>query len=85
MKQFIYKIYNFFNKFNPNIWILIPVIFSTLIHFVILYCYFIGDDFIHFYQAANTGFWEFIITPHGGHIYIFMASQRRITKGHPRK
>ena len=27
------------------------------------------DDYLHLYQAANTGFLEFVMTPHGFHLY----------------
>jgi hypothetical protein len=33
-------------------------------------CYFLADDFLHLYQIANDGPAAFIITPHGGHLYV---------------
>lgn len=43
---------------------------AVFAHSSLLTHHFWGDDYLHLYQIANVGFWEFIITPHGGHLYL---------------
>jgi hypothetical protein len=54
--------------------IFIPLISSVVIQCTIIKNFFISDDFIHLYQAANMDFWEFLITPHGGHVLPVLSS-----------
>ncbi len=47
---------------------LLPTLLTAIVHYPIVADYFKHDDFIHLYQIANHGFWEFLLTPHGGHL-----------------
>ena len=49
---------------------LIPVGFAAVVYSPVLRNYFWADDFLHLYQIVNTGWREFVLTPHGGHIYL---------------
>ena len=42
---------------------------SAAVHSDALSYHFFLDDYLHLYQAANTGFLEFVMTPHGFHLY----------------
>jgi len=42
---------------------------SAVVHSDALSYQFSLDDYLHLYQAANTGFLEFVMTPHGFHLY----------------
>lgn len=50
---------------------IIPILFSAVVHSSVLSRFFQQDDFLHLYQIANTGFFEFFITPHSGHLLLF--------------
>jgi len=55
---------------GPKKYILVPLALTTLVHHSILNHYFIGDEFIHFYNLMNFGLLELLLTPHGGHLLV---------------
>jgi len=65
MPQYYYRIIQ-----PSSILVLIPLFSSAFVQSPILSYFFYYDDFLHFFQAANTEFLEFIITPYGGHLYL---------------
>jgi hypothetical protein len=48
----------------------IALALSALTYVSILKNYFISDDFCHLYDLANSGTFEFLLTPWGGHVYF---------------
>lgn len=44
--------------------------FSILAYWPILQNYFVFDDFLHLYNLVNNGLLQFLLTPHGGHLYM---------------
>jgi hypothetical protein len=50
---------------------ILPLIPAVIVHGMILQFNFFSDDYLYFYQMANTGFLEFLITPYGGHMLPF--------------
>ena len=46
----------------------LAVLLSAVVHYSVVSDFFMHDDFVHLYQIANHGFWEFLLTPHGGHL-----------------
>jgi len=49
---------------------LLPICLAAIVHYRVVLDFFKHDDFIHLYQIANHGFWEFLLTPHGGHLLV---------------
>ena len=50
---------------------ILPLIPAVIVQGMILQFNFFSDDYLYFYQIANTGFLEFLITPYGGHMVPF--------------
>ena len=71
MRKSVIKSLSFINKHRTLVLGIISVIAASAVHCVILSNYFFDDDFVHFYNIANTGFFEFFLTPVGGHLYLF--------------
>jgi hypothetical protein len=43
---------------------------SAIVYAPLLQNYFASDDFLNLYRILNCGFWEYILTPHGGHTLV---------------
>lgn len=43
---------------------------SAVVYYPLLENYFASDDFLNLYRILNCGFWEYILTPHGGHTLV---------------
>lgn len=55
---------------KAGLWVLIPILAATIVYARVLGHYFAGDEFMHFFNLANYGFAELVLTPHGGHILV---------------
>jgi len=49
---------------------LLPVAAAAAAHWRTIGAYFFEDDFLHLYDLRNGGLVEFLLTPHGGHMYV---------------
>jgi hypothetical protein len=56
----------------PAEWIalLIAVGASLVVYSPLLQNYFTSDDFLNLYRIINCSFWEYVLTPHGGHTLV---------------
>lgn len=50
--------------------VLIPVAFSAVAYYPIIGNFFFQDDFLNLYRIRNVNLWEYLWTPHGGHILL---------------
>lgn len=50
--------------------LLVATIASGVVYFPLLDNYFASDDFLNLYRILNCGFWEYVLTPHGGHTLV---------------
>jgi hypothetical protein len=55
---------------QTGVWILIPIVATTIVYARVIGHYFAGDEFIHFFNLANYGLAELVLNPHGGHILL---------------
>jgi len=55
---------------GPKQYVFVPLVLTALVHHSIVNRYFIGDEFIHFYNLMNFGLLELLLTPHGGHLLV---------------
>lgn len=55
---------------GPRSLVLVPLVLAAVVHRGVLDHYFIGDEFIHFYNLMNFGLLELLLTPHGGHLLV---------------
>ncbi len=50
--------------------VVLPLGVAALVYLPILRNYFVGGDFLNFYDLLNRGLGEFLLTPHGGHVLV---------------
>src|SRR5262245_14859143 len=55
----------------PRPYLALPaLILAAVVYFPITRNYFFTDDFLHLYQIANGDVLRFLLSPHGGHLYL---------------
>lgn len=50
--------------------LLIAIAANAIVYHPLLENYFTSDDFLNLYRIINCGFWEYLLTPHGGHTLV---------------
>jgi hypothetical protein len=48
----------------------IPLALSAATYYPIIHNYFYLDDFLNLFRIENGSFWEYLLTPHGGHVLL---------------
>lgn len=52
------------------LWALPAVLAAAAVHAPVLRFWFYSDDLLHLFQLGNLGLAEFVLKPHGGHLYV---------------
>lgn len=55
---------------SSYVWALPPVVLATLAYHPIQQSYFFADDFLNLYWIADRPLFQYLITPHGGHLLL---------------
>jgi hypothetical protein len=56
--------------YSTLVWVLPPVVLAAFAYHSILQSYFFADDFLNLYWIENRTLFEYLVTPHGGHLLL---------------